>query len=63
MTIFRDTGLVANGIYLIDSLIWGIEKQHAVYVIKSSEKTALIDTAEAPFSFSTRWGRVLPIPR
>lgn len=44
MVLYRDTGPVADGIYLIDTLIWGIEKQHAVYVIQSSEKTALIDT-------------------
>jgi len=44
MTIYRDTGSVADGVFLIDSLIWGIEKQHAVYIVKSSDRTALIDT-------------------
>jgi glyoxylase-like metal-dependent hydrolase (beta-lactamase superfamily II) len=45
MAIFRDTGPVAEGIYLIDSGIWGIAKQNAVYVIQSSDLTALIDTS------------------
>ncbi|MHA1276652.1 MAG: MBL fold metallo-hydrolase [Candidatus Helarchaeota archaeon] len=44
MAIFRDTGHVAAGVYLIDIGIWGIEKQMAVYVIVSSDKTALVDT-------------------
>ncbi len=44
MAIYRDTGAVAHGTYLIDSVIWGIKKQHAVYIVKSSKKTALIDT-------------------
>ncbi len=44
MAIFRDTGPVADGIYLIDIGIWGIEKQMAVYIVKSSDLIALIDT-------------------
>ncbi|NVM28973.1 MAG: MBL fold metallo-hydrolase [Candidatus Helarchaeota archaeon] len=44
MAIFRDTGTVADGIYLVDTFIWGIAKQHAVYIIQSSDQTALIDT-------------------
>ncbi len=44
MPTFRDTGQVADGIYLIDIRIWGIEKQMAVYVIVGPDKTALIDT-------------------
>jgi len=44
MPIFRDTGRVAEGIYLIDVGIWGIAKQMAVYVIKSADKIVLIDT-------------------
>ncbi len=44
MAIFRDTGPVADGIYLIDIGIWGIAKQMAIYLITSSDKIALIDT-------------------
>ena len=44
MAVFRDTGPVSDGVYLIDIGIWGIEKQMAIYAIKSSELTALIDT-------------------
>jgi len=44
MPIFRETGLVAEGVYLIDTGIWGIAKQMAVYLIKSAEAIALIDT-------------------
>lgn len=44
MPIFRETGPVAEGIYLIDTGIWGIAKQMAVFIIKSAEKIALIDT-------------------
>ncbi|MFX1295922.1 MAG: MBL fold metallo-hydrolase [Promethearchaeota archaeon] len=44
MVVFRDTGQVVDGVYLIDIGIWGIEKQMAIYIIKSSDLTALIDT-------------------
>ncbi len=44
MAIFRDTGQVTDGVYLIDIGIWGIEKQMAVYVVRGAERTALIDT-------------------
>jgi len=44
MTIFRDTGPVAEGVYLIDTGIWGIAKQMAVYIVKSADKVVLIDT-------------------
>ncbi|HUY00098.1 MAG TPA: MBL fold metallo-hydrolase [Candidatus Deferrimicrobium sp.] len=45
MAIFRETGQVAEGVYLIDTGIWGIAKQNAVYVIQSSNLIALIDTS------------------
>ncbi len=44
MPIFRDTGRVAEGVYLIDVGIWGIAKQMALYVIKSADMVVLIDT-------------------
>ena len=44
MPIFRDTGRVAEGVYLLDVGIWGIAKQMAVYVIKNTGKVVLIDT-------------------
>jgi glyoxylase-like metal-dependent hydrolase (beta-lactamase superfamily II) len=45
MTIFRETSPVAEGVFLIDTGIWGIAKQNAVYVIQSSDLIALIDTS------------------
>lgn len=44
MPIFRDTGRAAEGVYLIDVGIWGIAKQMALYIIKSTNKVVLIDT-------------------
>jgi hydroxyacylglutathione hydrolase len=44
MPIFRETGRVAEGVYLMDVGIWGIAKQMALYVIKSADKVVLIDT-------------------
>ncbi|MHA1321765.1 MAG: MBL fold metallo-hydrolase [Candidatus Helarchaeota archaeon] len=44
MPLFRDPGSIADGIYLIDTHIWGIARQHAVYLLYSLGKAALIDT-------------------
>lgn len=44
MPIFRDTGQVTDGIYLIDTFIWEIAKQHAIYVIQYQDHNVIIDT-------------------